>query len=315
VTQEAQHAEGQRELSAGRSRPRRPMGLAGGLLLVVLLGTAGVYLWEQWAGMRGPAPGQDPRQVRFARRAALPLEWTNIVGMSFRLLPPGSCEGAGHKLVLPIPIYLGTVEVPQWCYELVMGTNPSYFAENPRGPVDSVLWQEALDFCERLNRLEGWIRYNQDGGGRIRYGYRLPSAMEWEYACRAGGAMQLPPPGRLRRRFLLRRAWYLENARGTPHRVAEQAPNPWGLYDMLGNVWEWTTDVYVFPPASREHLVVDAGVVYRVVKGGCWYSSAEECDPGYRRRWAEDLRWNCVGFRCVLVVPPGWFNGGGGETR
>lgn len=274
---------------------------------VTLLVLGGIYVWRQSTRLLPVPVVQDQRQTAFARRASLPLSWTNIVGMSFRLIPPGSCGEERTKLVVPVPIYFQTTEVPQWCYQMIMGTNPSYFAENPRGPVDSVLWAEAEEFCQRLSALEGWARFNTGSPVGIRYGYRLPTAMEWEYACRAGGGMRLPQNDRLRKKFLLKRAWFIENAGGEPHRVGERLPNPWGLYDMLGNVWEWTSDIYLLSEDADRKLIYDAATVYRVLKGGCWYSIAAECDPAYRRRWAEDLRWNCVGFRCVLVVPPGWF--------
>ncbi|RKX31001.1 MAG: hypothetical protein DRP22_04380 [Verrucomicrobia bacterium] len=300
-----------RNTDAERKATRRPgQGVWKALqwtALMAIVGAVGFNLWSHRLHIRSIHEVQDPRQVSFANRAMLPLEWTNILGMTFRLLPPGSCRAERGLLVVPIPMYMGTVEVPQWCYEMVMGTNPSYFAENPRGPVDSVLWEEAVCFCDRLNELEGWVHYNRAEEGSIRYGYRLPTEVEWEYACRAGGVVHIPDPGRARSRFLLRCAWYLNNADGAPHRVAEREPNPWGLYDMLGNVWEWTSDVFVLGPATSGRMILEPGVVYRVLKGGCWYSAEAECQPASRRRWADDLRWNCVGFRCVLVVPPGWF--------
>lgn len=291
-------------MRCGMGRWKIPQWIA----LIAILAAVGFNIWRRRVYVRGIGEVQDPWQVSFANRAALPLEWTNILGMAFRLLPPGSCRTERGLLVVPVPVYMGTVEVPQWCYEMVMGTNPSSFAENPRGPVDSVLWEEAAAFCGRLNALEGWDQYNPREEAFTRYGYRLPTETEWEYACRAGGAVHFPAPGRARRSFLLRRAWYLDNAGGAPHRVGEREPNPWGFYDMLGNVWEWTADVYVLTPVTAGGMILDPGVVYRILKGGCWYSNPAECRPDSRRRWADDLRWNCVGFRCVLVIPPGWFS-------
>ena len=119
---------------------------------------------------------------------------------------------------------IGKYPVTQAQYQAVMRTNPSYFKNNPQNPVEQVSFEDAQAFCQKLSQLTG-------------KNYRLPTELEWEYACRAGtttdyyfgdDANQLGDY-----------AWYLENSQSKTHPVGQKKPNAWGLYDIYGNVWEW----------------------------------------------------------------------------
>jgi formylglycine-generating enzyme len=111
-------------------------------------------------------------------------------------------------------------------------------------------------------------------------GYRLPTEAEWEYACRAGTTG--PRYGELDEI-----AWYRGNSDERLHRGGEKAPNAWGLYDMIGNAWEWCFDVYD----------VEVYKDYRVIKGGGWFDEHWSCRAGVRRRTMPTLRIDDLGFR------------------
>ena len=119
---------------------------------------------------------------------------------------------------------IGKYPVTQEQYQAVLRNNPSYFRGNPQNPVERVSYIDAIAFCQELSRVTG-------------KNYRLPTESEWEYACRANTTTNYYFGDDKKR--LRDYAWYYENSQGTTHPVGQKLPNPWGLYDMLGNVWEW----------------------------------------------------------------------------
>src|SRR5262249_49383971 len=139
-------------------------------------------------------------------------------------------------------------EVTQGEYLSLMNTNPSYFTNNLNRPVDSVSWLDATNYCARLTAQEL-------AAGRIPPGsrFRLPTAAEWEYAARAGTATRFSygddDPGLT---DLINHAWFSNNSGIVTHPVGQKPPNPWGLYDMEGNVLEWTLDWYAPYPGGYE---------------------------------------------------------------
>jgi len=138
-------------------------------------------------------------------------------------------ERPAHEVTLTRPYYMGRYEVTQEQYQQVMRRTYSRF-KGPDLPVDDVSWDEAQDFCDRASKKAGVT-------------IRLPTEAEWEYACRAG----------TRTRYytgdaeadLDRAAWYCANSNNTTHPIGQKTPNAWGLYDMHGNVYEWTQDFHV----------------------------------------------------------------------
>jgi formylglycine-generating enzyme required for sulfatase activity len=152
-------------------------------------------------------------------------------------------------------------------------------------PATSVSWFDAVHFCNRLSELEGLAPAYAITGedvvwDRAADGYRLPTEAEWEHACRAGTSG--PRYGELDEI-----AWYRANSGERLHRGGEKAPNAWGLYDMLGNAWDWCWDVY------------DAEVYrdYRVIKGGGWFDEHWSCRAGVRRRTMPSLQIDDLSFR------------------
>ncbi|MGV9777993.1 formylglycine-generating enzyme family protein [Streptosporangium sp. NPDC003464] len=187
----------------------------------------------------------------------------------------------GAFLLAPCPV---TREL----YDAVRGERSASPA-GPRTPVTEVSWKEAVRFCNLLSRaagLEPCYAMGDDPDGRDVVhdgeadGYRLPTEAEWEYACRAGTSG-------VRYGELDEIAWYRDNSGGEVHDVAAKAPNAWGLYDMIGNVWEWCWDVYdptVYGP-------------YRVFRGGGWSDRPRGCRASCRRKSHPTFRVDDLGFR------------------
>lgn len=157
---------------------------------------------------------------------------------TFTMGSPASESGRGtdetqHQVTLTSGFYLGKYEVTQAQYETVIGSNPSSPQGNNR-PVERVNWHEAQAFCDQLNSIE-------QTAGRLPAGwkYALPTEAQWEYACRAGtttayswGNTITPNDAN----------WNHGNDANTTMEVGQFSANPWGFYDMHGNVWEWVGD-------------------------------------------------------------------------
>jgi len=204
------------------------------------------------------------------------LDLGNDVKLELVRIPPGEFmmgspeggkarrdrEGPQHRVRFTKPFYMGKHEVTQGQWRAVMGQNPSHFTGSDDLPVDRVNWEDCQAFCKKVSAKVGM---------RI----RLPSEAEWEYACRAGtrtrysyGDPMHPELGQY--------GWYDANSKGKTHPVGRLKPNPWGLYDMHGNLWEWCQDVYHKgydgAPADGSAWVSggDKGSS-RVIRSGCWY--------------------------------------------
>jgi formylglycine-generating enzyme required for sulfatase activity len=154
-------------------------------------------------------------------------------------------EGPQTIVTLSRGFWIGKYEVTQAEYLSVMKTNPSPFPGDPSRPVSSVSWPDATNYCAKLTQREL-------AAGRIPAGtqYRLPTEAEWECAARAGTSTRFSygdDPGYT---ALANHAWYILNSGFTPHPVGQKLPNPWGLYDMEGNVVEWCLDWAGFLPGG-----------------------------------------------------------------
>jgi formylglycine-generating enzyme len=184
------------------------------------------------------------------------------------------------------PFLLAVFPVTQVQYASVTGRWPSG-AAGDQLPVESVSWWDAVRFCNALSERDSVTpayRLQADGEG-VEWdlsadGYRLPTEAEWEYACRAGTSGPRYGP-------LDDIAWYRDNSGERVHEVGGKQPNAWGLFDMLGNVWDWCWDVY------------DAEVygTYRVLRGGGWFDEHWSCRTSVRRRSHPTYAVDDVGFR------------------
>jgi len=151
--------------------------------------------------------------------------------------------------------------------------------EEPNLPVTGVSWFDARDFCEK-------------------FGYRLPTEAEWEYAAQA--SMTLPWLFGGDERVLGRFAWFEKNAGNEPHPVGWKEPNPWGLHDLHGNVWEWVGDWY--GPYSAKSQMNPTGPpkgTNRVLRGGSYVERARSLRSAFRVRNRPEDRHRTIGFRCV----------------
>ena len=180
---------------------------------------------------------------------------------------------------LPNGIWMGRTEVTQAQWEAVMGENPSHF-RGLENPVETVSWDDCQEFLRRLNALPSV----KDSG----LTFQLPTEEEWEYACRAGatGALCLLVDEMDETVFtydtLGQVAWFEHNSGEKSHPVGQKKPNAFGLYDMHGNVWEWTS-------------TVDGEI--RVCCGGSWYDMALDCSSSTRDFYSSDSRRDSFGFR------------------
>ena len=211
-----------------------------------------------------------------------------------------------HEVVLS-SFYMDKYLVTQEEYRRVMEKNPSRWKAD-KNPVEQVRWSDAVKYCNARSRLEKlkpcydlqtW-RCNFDANG-----YRLPTEAEWEYACRAGTKTDYffgNNPSKLDDY-----AWFKENSGGKPRPVGRKPPNPWGLYDMYGNVWQWCNDFYkvdYYQESPEENPKGPRAGETKVVRGGAWKFSADSCRSGYRYNEAPGYADVCFGydiygFRCV----------------
>ncbi|HEY2381738.1 MAG TPA: formylglycine-generating enzyme family protein [Terriglobia bacterium] len=217
-------------------------------------------------------------------------------GMEFVHIPPGEftmgCSGRQNQcdfdelpprhVRITKDFEAGIYEVTQAQWLAVMPSNPSHF-NGPDLPVEQVSWNDVQQFFQKLNAL-------QDG-----YQYRLPTEAEWEYVARAGS-------GEARSASLDEIAWYGGNSGSHTHPVGQKQPNAWGLYDTIGNVWEWVQDWYDAeyyqygpdtdpsgPPTGQS----------RTLRGGSWFYLPLNGRVSYRDAIQPDGGFDAMGFRCI----------------
>ena len=209
-------------------------------------------------------------------------------GLKYVWIPPGSfqmgcspgdtqCldnEKPAHEVTISKGFWLGQTDVTQAAWKRVMNTDPSYF-KGDQLPVENIDWSEATKYCET-------------SGGR------LPTEAEWEYAARAGSTSA-------RYGELDAIAWYDGNSGSKTHAVGGKQPNQFGLYDMLGNVWQWVADDYgpYKGDSQTDPLVKVDGAKDKVLRGGSWVVSPQLVRASYRDRFEPAGRDYITGFRCV----------------
>ncbi len=282
-------------------------------------------------------------QAAWAERLETPVELVNSIGMKLVLIPPGEFdmgtaaaeieqlltrardrelsrgyvgrlphEGPQHHVRITRPYYLGVCEVTQEEYRRVVGVNPSHFSaegvghaeatgrDTSRFPVECVSWDAAEVFCQQLS---AWPE--ERAAGRV---YRLPTEAEWEYACRAGTTTHFPFGDDTA--DLPEYGWCTTNVGGITHRVGGKASNPWGLYDMHGNVLEWCRDWFAkdyYERSPTDDPEGPAGNEFRVVRGGSWVSpDTDSLRSACRDYFAPHFRARYLGFRvvCPIEVSP-----------
>ncbi len=169
-------------------------------------------------------------------------------------------ERPRNRVVISTGFWIGKTEVTQAAYQRIMGVNPSRY-KGARRPVEQVDWISARNYCAAV-------------------GMRLPSESEWEFA--AAGSSPVPrygPIGSI--------AWYDANSADATHEVGLKKPNHYGLFDMLGNVWEWVEDAWSVNPKLR------------IMKGGSFYNLARDLRFPNRSETPIEFRHRNIGFRCA----------------
>ncbi|MCR6727733.1 formylglycine-generating enzyme family protein [Agrobacterium fabrum] len=246
--------------------------------------------------------------------------FANSIGMEFLTIPAGrfmmgspptdsearDFEKPQHQVTISRPFLLGRVEVTQANWEAILGENPyqrdrsnPYYTlpgmseriTHPHHPA-TVSWNDAQEFIGALNEKEA---------GSL---YRLPTEAEWEYAARAGTTTRYSFGDD--ERALESHAWYGGDFKtGGHHPVGLKEPNPWGLHDMHGNVWEWVSDWYDPHYYAHSPAVDPQGPktgTERVVRGGSWHTTATSWRTAFRRDYKPDYRGISIGFRLVREI-------------
>ena len=242
-----------------------------------------------------------------------------IMGSPYSEVGRYNDEGPQHRVMISRPFYMGATEVTQSEWIKVMNNNPSRFKGDDM-PVENVSWFDVIDYCIKRSEQEGLTPAYTRRGNNITWnkevdGYRLPTEAEWEYAARAGTTGPFSTGGDI----TTDRANYdgsypylgekgLYRSKTTPVKTFE--PDPWGLFDVHGNVWEWCWDWHGFYPRDTQTTQTDPvnskSANYRVYRGGSWISSAANVRSANRSNQGEytpSTRNSYIGFRLVLPVP------------
>jgi len=190
-----------------------------------------------------------------------------------------------HKVTLD-DFFIGKFEITQKVWFEVMGNNPAHFKDSTDGAVEMVTYFDVLDFIDELNKKTGMQ-------------FRLPTEAEWEYAANGGERGK-------RTRYagsykIDEVAWYERNSGNRTHPVGQKLPNELGVFDMSGNVYEWTEDW--FKRYKSKDLLNPQGPEKgktKVIRGGCWHDDREGCRVQCRVEMSPDDRNGCLGFRLAL---------------
>jgi len=239
-----------------------------------------------------PASASTAISAALVQPALVPL--TNMISIK-----AGTYLRIRYPVTLTRDFWLGKYEVTQAEFQSVLGRNPSHFTGDSNRPVEKVTFLEASAYCSTLSQRER-------AAGRLpaTFEYRLPYEAEWEYACRAGttNLFSFGNETTAADQF----AWTAENSDATTHPIGLKRPNPWGLHDMHGNVWEWCRDWYEgYPAAPVTDPTGPANAKGKVFKGGGWNQNIEYARSANRFGMSPSNGIHFVGFRLALApLPP-----------
>ena len=278
------------------------------LLGIFCLFLVGVVISE--LSCRKSASPQDNRGPQVVRTGT-GIEMVAIPGGWFEM---GSKDGASdekpvHRVWID-PFLMDRFEVIQEEFRKYQLPDPSHF-KGPKRPLEQINWTDATLYCNERSRAEGLEPCYDEENWQCNLqanGYRLPTEAEWEYACRAGTSTKYSFGNNVRN--IEAHAWFAETSAGATHPVGQKKPNPWGLYDMHGNVAEWCHDYYAqdyYKQSPQRNPQGPTKGKERVLRGGAWNSGADSCRSSYR---ASDpsindtcLASDAIGFRCVRNAP------------
>ena len=286
-------------------------GGAGSLATLLATSDPGLPM-SQWTGVYNAPAGYGAGHLELP--TDLPWQFFQLVVSSNRVpsgmawIPGGSFEigspqdepgryvdeGPQHPVTVVKGYWMSKWEVTQNDYQALMIYNPSAFPGDLRRPVENVTWEQARSYCDKVTARER-------AAGRLPTGYvyRLPTEAEWEYAARAGTTTRYAFGDDSTN--LTAYAWWTADSVGTTHPVGEKLPNPWGLYDMNGNVFEWCLDWYVAYPGGIRMNKID----HHINRGGSWYCPDFVLRSSMRSHHpvAVGKGSSLVGFRLVLGEP------------
>ena len=274
---------------------------------------------------------KPPTKRAAKKKSAPPKVPLGPVRQRLRWIPPGrflmgsppdeegrySDEGPQHEVTIAEGFWMFDTPCTQALWEALMGENPSEF-KSPDRPVENVSWEDCRTFVEKINE-----KFDLEVGF-----LSLPSEAQWEYACRAGTttatyAGPLKIEGENNAPILDEIAWYGGNSgidfelssgydvsgwrekqfefdKAGTHPVARKKANPWGLYDMLGNAWEWCKDVWVEDYTEKSRAAAaDSASAHRVIRGGSWLHDARLVRAADRDHYGPSNRNYYLGFRCA----------------
>ena len=238
--------------------------------------------------------------------AAAKSDMVRIAGGKFTMGTKAESDSQPHEVTIS-SFYIDKYLVTQEQYLKVMGDNPARWKAD-KNPIEQIRWSDAVRFCNKRSQMEGMQPCYDLNTWQCNFeanGYRLPTEAEWEYACRAGSTTTYSygdDPAKLGEY-----AWFDKNSSLRPHPVGQKKPNPWGLYDMHGNVWQWCNDFYkvdYYKDSPKENPRGPKEGETKVVRGGSWKTSSETCTSAYRYNenpgYADVcFGYDIYGFRCV----------------
>ena len=221
----------------------------------------------------------------------------------------GASERPSHEVSVS-PFFMQKCLVTQRDYAKIMGSNPSNFVGNPNRPAESVSWTDAVKFCNAWSRADGLDPIYEILEDEVlthfeKNGYRLPTEAEWEYACRAGSTSEFFWGDTEVEADLY--AWHDGNSEDSTQAVGTKRPNPFGLYDMVGNLWEWTNDWFSMEYYGLGERDDPKGPEFgeaKVLRGGSWFNGKAKLRSPCRLKRLPGLVDDVTGFRCVARYTP-----------
>ena len=252
-----------------------------------------------------------------------PELWINALGLKFRLVQPGAfqmgspktesrrfADESARSVVISTRFYLSLYPTTQAEWRAVSGGNPSKYSDSKKAPVESVSWLDCASFIEAINSDEYRLELSSFLGPNWRYSF--PTEAQWEYACRAGtttpyywGENVSGREGNFGKTSVVKSSDGVSRSQKpsrTTSEVGSYPPNPWGFFDMSGNVCEWTLDFYAdYDLESNTNPLGPPTGIEHVARGGSWRSVAENCRSASRFNFLSTYRGDNCGLRVAII--------------